>query len=42
MIQHPEDSIVLENNRRRKRKESEPKIREGKQIFVPCKVKLLV
>jgi hypothetical protein len=37
MIQHREDSNVLENNRRRKRKESEQKMDQCEQICVLVK-----
>jgi len=41
MIQHPEDSNVLENNRRRKRKESDQKMNQCEEADIcSCKVKL--
>ena len=40
MIQHREDSNVLENNRRRKRKESEQKMDQCEQIFVLVKLNM--
>ena len=40
MIQHEEDSNVLENNRRRKRKESEQKMDQCEQIYVLVKLNM--
>jgi len=37
MIQHEEDSNVLENNRRRKRKETAQKMNQREQVFVLVK-----